>query len=233
MSELAAERIISYIKQNPTATICLAGGYTPIGTYQIFSQKAKESKLDLTGITFVGLDEWVGLNGADKGSCRETLDEYIFRPLHVREDHILFFDGKAANSDKECSRVVEELEQKGGLDFALLGIGLNGHVGFNEPHVPMEQKAHVVTLDDVTRDVSSKYFKEVIKVSQGMTLGMKTILSSDQIVLLASGAEKAEIIAQAVNEKPSPEIPASLLSLNKNFEIILDSEAGRYVESSR
>ncbi|KHE71839.1 glucosamine-6-phosphate deaminase [Halobacillus sp. BBL2006] len=233
MSELAAARIISYVKQNPTATICLAAGNTPIGTYQVFSQKVKELSLDLSGITFVSLDEWAGINGDVKGSCRQTLDQYLYKPVNIPEENILFFDGKADDLNKECKRIVYELHQRGGLDFTLLGIGLNGHVGFNEPDVPMDKEVHVVSLNSVTQKVSGKYFEEPIEVSQGITLGMKTILASNKILLIASGDEKAGIVERTVRTEATSEIPASLLKARKNSELIVDSKAGKFVRDNR
>ncbi len=229
LSDLAAERIISCLSQKPNAVVCLAGGNTPLGTYEKLIEKIAEHSLDLSCVTFVGLDEWIGLNGSIKGSCRQTLDEHLYKLLRIAESQILFFDGMASNIKRECERILFEINRLGGLDFILLGVGVNGHIGFNEPNVPMDKYIHVVPLDEVTREVSGKYFDSPVDVSRGITLGMKLILSANEMVVIANGPKKADIIKQTLLGPEDPLVPSSLLRNLNNVEFIIDKEAAKEV----
>ncbi|MFD1362428.1 glucosamine-6-phosphate deaminase [Lentibacillus salinarum] len=225
LSVLAAEKIFSCIQQKPDAVVCLAGGDTPLRTFDIFIEKTKHHSVDLSKITFVGLDEWIGLDGFDKGSCRNTLDEYLFSPLNVKENQIIFFDGKAESTEGECNRIRNAINRLGGLDFILLGIGENGHLGFNEPDVPVDELVHIVTLDNITRESARKYFSSPVNVSKGITLGMKLILSTKEIVTIASGESKAPIVDQIINGPVTHKVPASLLNNLEIAEFIFDKTA--------
>jgi glucosamine-6-phosphate isomerase len=227
LSELAAKRIVSCMKRKPDAVLCLAGGNTPLETYKILIEKVVEENLDLQQVTFVSLDEWVGLNGEDRGSCRYTLNEHLFAPLHIDEQQIVFFDGKAKSMEGECNRVKNIIQDLGGIDLILLGIGENGHIGFNEPHVSLEEAVHIVELDEVTKKVSNKYFDYPVNVSKGITLGMSLILATKEIITIASGKNKAGIVNEIINGPLSAEVPASLLRGFDNVEFIFDSEAIR------
>lgn len=232
LSVITAEKIVSYIQQKPDAVICLAGGDTPLGTYQQLKTIVKERSIDISQVTFVGLDEWVGMNETVKGSCRYTLNKHLYKPLNIAEENILFFNGKADPIHHECKRITYEMNKLGGINLILLGIGMNGHLGFNEPNVSMDEYAHVVTLDAITRKVSSKYFATPYPVSKGITLGMKTILSADKIISIANGTKKSTIIEKIINGAASPDVPASLLKNHQHVEFIIDEKAAKYIPNS-
>ncbi|WP_085522766.1 glucosamine-6-phosphate deaminase [Tuberibacillus sp. Marseille-P3662] len=232
MSDLAANRIISCLRQKTDAVVCLAGGHTPLGTYKQLIDKVEEQSLDLSQVTFVGLDEWIGINGSIEGSCRHTLDKYVYRPLKVASNQIVFFDGTVTPIGNEKKRVLNEINKLDGIDFMLLGIGMNGHLGFNEPHVSMDEWIHVVSLDEVTKNVSTKYFDNPINISKGITLGLNLILSTKNIIAIANGEEKADIIAKTIQMPPNSKIPSSLLKNHDHVEFIFDKEAAKKLDQS-
>lgn len=144
----------------------------------------------------------------------------------IREEQICFFDGKTADLEAECARVDRFVAERGGIDFILLGVGMNGHIGFNEPFVPVDTDCHVVELDDVTKTVMSKYFDEDFPLTQGISLGMQQIMTAKQIVLVTTGTKKAEIVAKVVMGKITDAVPATLLrNATGSVSLVMDQEA--------
>ena len=225
LSAFAADKILHVVQRKPAAVLCLAGGDTPALTYDLLVQKAIGTAVNFDGVTFIGLDEWVGISGDMPGSCYNFLQQKIFTPLHIRPQQVYFFDSMAADLQNECERINIAVENAGGLDLALVGIGLNGHIGFNEPGVDPLLQAHVVDLDAVTTSTGQKYFKNGALLTKGITLGMAQILAAREILLVAGGSKKAAIMRSALHEPVSNEVPASLLTSHDNALILLDEEA--------
>jgi glucosamine-6-phosphate deaminase len=217
-----AHFIVDDIKELSSPLLCLAGGDTPIGVYKNFV----ESRADFNKAQFIGLDEWVGLDGADSGSCRFTLEESLYRPLNIEETKIQFFDGKASDLSRQCDETNQFIESNGPIDIALLGIGMNGHVGFNEPGSSLGSICRVVSLDEMTQTVGQKYFKTEQKLNQGITLGLKQILEARTVVLIASGEKKKPIIKELLADKEfNPSIPVSSLWQHPNCHLFADEDA--------
>lgn len=225
LSAFGADKIIQLVQQKPDAVLCLAGGDTPALTYDRVVAKAQEAGVDFSGVIFIGLDEWVGIQPATPGSCYYFLQQKIFGPLHIQKDKIYFFDAMANDLKAECNRIDLAIEQHGGLDLALVGIGMNGHIGFNEPGVDAALNAHVVELDEVTTAVGQKYFTSGAALAKGITLGMAQIMSAREVVLVASGPKKAAIIREAIQGRITNTIPASLLMAHPRVSILLDAAA--------
>lgn len=225
MSRGTCELIIDLIQKKPNSLICIAGGETPYGLYKNLVEASKSGKVDLSQCKFVGLDEWVCLGKDTKGSCQETLFNNLFDLLPLTESQICFFDGLAVDLNEECKRVDRFISDHGCIDIMVLGVGMNGHLGFNEPNAPTDTYCHVVDLDPVTKDVSVKYFDKAIDVQRGITLGMKTIGESKYILLMANGKRKADIVDKTVNGEKTPDVPSSLLNDLPNVTFFLDKEA--------
>ena len=225
LSAFAAEQIISMVQHKPAAVLCLAAGNTPSLTYQKVVALANEKKIDFSAITFIGLDEWMGIAPAIEGSCFHFLNQLIFAPLSVQKDCIHFFDSKANDPEAECKRINAIISEKDGIDLTLVGIGINGHIGFNEPGIDPNLGAHVVVLDEVTSKVGQKYFKENRELKKGITLGMAQIMASHKVLLLANGKNKAGIIHKTLRENISVSIPASFIREHPDGMILLDEEA--------
>ena len=225
ISAFAADKIIQLVQDNKKAVLCLAGGDTPSLTYDLIVAKAQQYAVDFSGVSFIGLDEWVGIKREMPGSCYHFLQHKIFIPLQIRPEQIYFFDAMSNHLQQECNRIDVAVKHSGGIDLALVGIGLNGHIGFNEPGIDASLNAHVVDLDAVTTSTGQKYFTSNTALGKGITLGMAQIMNAREVILIASGRKKAGIIRKTVSEDISATVPASLLMAHPRGLILLDDEA--------
>ncbi|MBC1534172.1 glucosamine-6-phosphate deaminase [Listeria seeligeri] len=229
VAESISQKIIEIVKEKPTSLICIAGGDTPLLTIEALIKANQAGEVDFSKTKFVGLDEWVGLGRETKGSCIQTLYDAFFNRLeNVSSDQICFFDGQTADFEAECARVDAFIEACGGIDFILLGIGLNGHIGFNEPFVPVDVNCHVVELDNVTKRVMSKYFDTDLPLTHGISLGMQQILTAKEIYLVATGEKKAEIVQQVIEKEPTVSIPATLVKQAIATFVLDEAAANRW-----
>src|SRR6478736_7497682 len=172
LSRAAADLIAKIISQKKNALVCIASGHTPIGVFECLVKDVNAGKLDLSGCTFLSLDEWVGIDPEDPGSCLSMLKRDFFNHLSLKESQIVCFDVKA-NLEKECQRINDMIAANGGLDVMLVGLGTNGHIGMNEPGTSFELYAHVGELAEETKTTGQKYFTKATTLSNGVTLGLK------------------------------------------------------------
>ncbi len=228
LSKRAVTHLVEYVKDIDHPLICMASGDSPAGLYKVIVELVQQNQLDISKWYFVGLDEWAGMNGDDEGSCRFHLNNQFFHPLQIAEDRICFFDGKVENV-QECKRVEDFIKQHGGIDVAIVGLGMNGHIGMNEPGVSMSLRSHIADIDPLTQQVGQKYFKKEQKLSHGLTLGMATIMEAKEIMLVVNGAHKAEIVKQAVEGEISEHLPASYLRNHMGLSVYLDKNAARLI----
>lgn len=227
MSKAVADNIINYVNNKPKSLLCLAGGDTPLKTFEYLVKAAENKEINLTEVKFVSLDEWVGLGPATKGSCVETLYTHLYNKLPINvEEQVCFFDGLSNDLENECRRVDSFIESCGGIDISLLGIGMNGHLGFNEPGVNPELKCAVIPLDPVTKTVGAKYFDEEVDVQAGITVGLKHLLDAKEVILIANGEKKAEIVKKTIEGEITTEVPSSLARNSIDSSIYIDTEAG-------
>lgn len=225
LSAKAADDLIQLMKTNDHPVVCTASGDSPAGMYKLLVEKFERKELDVSNWQILGLDEWVGLNGDTEGSCRYHLNNQLFNPLQLTSEQIVFFDGKAADLQHECEAVETFIQQQGGIDVAILGLGLNGHIGMNEPGTSAASRSHVITLDPITQKTGQKYFKERQELTHGITLGIASLMDAKQIMLLVSGAKKAAIVKQLLEEEISEKIPGTLLRNHPGLTVYLDKEA--------
>lgn len=225
MSRAAAKDILQLTQALPSPLICTASGDTPAGLYREMVKQLHQEKVDTNNWHFAGLDEWMGMNGYDEGSCRYYIDQQVFDPLNVPIKRIAFFDGTAPDPVQECERVERFIQSHKGIDIAVLGLGMNGHIGMNEPGTSASLRSHVARLDPVTQEVGQKYFKSRTVLNEGLTLGIATILEAKHIFLLVSGAKKASIVRRIVTEEISENLPGTLLRNHTGLRIYLDNEA--------
>jgi glucosamine-6-phosphate isomerase len=232
LSKQAANDVIQLMQSRKHPLICIASGDTPAGLYKEIVDKVNKNDLNISDWSFIGLDEWVGMNGDDEGSCRFNLNEQLFQPLKIAANKISFFDGRANDPDKECEGVEHFILQHGGIDVAILGLGMNGHIGMNEPGTSSALRSHVTDLDPITQKVGQKYFKQQQQLKEGITLGMATLMESRHIILLVSGAHKAEIVKKMIEGQITDELPGSLLRNHPALKIYLDEEAAGKISQS-
>lgn len=228
LSEQTAQIIADYVKAKPRAALCLAGGDTPRGTYANLVKRAQAGEVDFSQCVFVGLDEWVGLPPDYPGSCYAFMQESLFGPMSIRPEQIVFFDAVSNDLPAECSRIDDFLAQRGPLDIVLLGMGMNGHLGMNEPGCDEFAAASVTELDSVTVHVGQKYFSgnpAQPELKQGITLGMTQLMQARLALLIISGERKAATAAAALEGPVSNQLPASLLRKHANAQVLLDQAA--------
>ena len=227
LSKAVGDFVIDYVGKKPDSLICFAGGDTPLGLLKYLVEAVNENKVDLSKCRFVGLDEWVGLGRDVKGSCQEMLYNNFYDLIPVPKEQVCFFDGLAKDLNEECRRVDSFISDNGNLDLIVLGIGMNGHIGFNEPNVPADTYCHIVDLDPITKEVSVKYFDTALDVKQGLSLGMKTILEADTIILMADSERKADIVYKTVHSEKTPEIPSTIVKDAQKVYFFIDEAAGK------
>ncbi|HUQ96652.1 MAG TPA: glucosamine-6-phosphate deaminase [Chitinophagaceae bacterium] len=230
LGERAAADLIAIATAHAAPLICPTSGSTPAALYRAMVRQIQAQNIDYSQWQFIGLDEWGGMNGKDAGSCRHFVDQELFEPLQISENRVYFFDGCAHNLQNECEKAEAFIKKCGGLTIATLGLGLNGHVGMNEPGTPVSLRSHVAKLAAETQQVGQKYFTTQKELSHGVTLGLATMLDAKHIFLLANGAKKAAIVKRVVEEKESSSVPATYLKQHPHFRMYLDSEAAQQLE---
>ena len=230
MSKAAAELVAKQLAEKPGSVICFPSGDSPTGMLKYIVDWANDGTIDLSRCFFIGLDEWVGMDENDHGSCKYYLKHNFFDKLNTKLTNVTLFDAKAANLDAECERINNFISSKGGLDIMMVGIGMNGHLGLNEPGTPFNLYAHRSALDPVTVQVGQKYFAKETALTEGITLGLQHLAEAGKAVLIASGAKKASIIHESLQGTVSTEVPASILQKLPNAYILLDMDAASELE---
>lgn len=232
LSTKVADDVIQHMNKSAHPLFCPASGDTPTGLYHELVQRQQEGLINTRQWSYVGLDEWSGMNGADEGSCRYYLDKQLFNPLQVNEERICFFNGRSANAINECDRVEQFIRMYNGIDVVVLGLGMNGHVGMNEPGVDPSLFSHVAELDSVTKQVGQKYFSSAQTLTQGSTLGIASIMQARHVILMVNGEKKAAIVQEVIEGEITPLIPASLLRNHASFNIFIDDAGASKLTNS-
>ena len=232
MSRAAAKEILELLEPLSSPLLCIASGDTPAGLYKEMVDQVNRKHINTSEWNYVGLDEWMGMNGYDEGSCRYYIDQQVFDPLNVPLKRIAFFDGTVNDPVKECERVERFIEAHKRIDIAILGLGMNGHIGMNEPGTSASLRSHVSKLDPQTQEVGQKYFKSKTALTKGLTLGMATILEAKHIFLLVSGTKKASIAGKMITEEISEQLPCTLLRNHSGLRIYLDKDAAVQLPSN-
>ncbi|UYZ21531.1 glucosamine-6-phosphate deaminase [Mesobacillus jeotgali] len=226
LSQKAAEEIISRIKQNPSLNLGLATGSTPTGLYQELIRDHKQNRTSYKEINTFNLDEYIGIPKKDRNSYHYFMCEHLFEHIDIPLDQTHIPDGTANNLDEECMRYEQFIVEHGGIDLQILGIGQNGHIGFNEPGTPFDSRTHIIDLAESTRKANSRFFESLEDVpKQAITMGIASIMDSKEIFLLVSGASKAKALSRLINGEVSVQFPASILQKHENVTIFADKEA--------
>lgn len=205
---------------------CLASGSTPAKGYELFAKSMTE-KTDLQPLKIISLDEWVGVEQANLGSCYQMLNQDLFSKLDLAQTQITFYDGMAEDLDAECQRI-DQFIANNPITFSLMGVGMNGHIGLNEPGFPVLDYSSVVELSETTKTVAQKYFVEETKLAQGITLGLTQIINSKRVIVVITGAHKAEIV-KAIFSDMGKELPAGQLLGYNHIDFYLDAAAAQHL----
>ena len=235
LARAAAARIADQLSSNPRSVLGLATGGTPLATYAELRRMHAAGRVDFSLATTFNLDEFAGIDPSHPGSFRRYMDVKLFDSVNLDARRIHFLDGAALDLDGECIRYEDAIDASGGIDLQLLGIGANGHIGFNEPDETLAARTHRVRLHDQTRRDNASLFggDPTYVPREALSMGMGTILKSRAIVLIAAGTRKARCVELAVNGPLTTRLPASFLQLHRDVELYLDRDAAaRLTQSS-
>ncbi|MDQ1909620.1 glucosamine-6-phosphate deaminase [Paenibacillus sp. GD4] len=228
LNDTGASIVADLVRSHPRAVLGLATGGTPVGIYEELVRRYAQGQLSFRGVTTFNLDEYVGLAAEHPQSYRYYMEHHLFRHIDVSPDRIHIPSGSAPDPEQECDRYDALLEDAGRIDLQLLGVGHNGHIGFNEPGSELVGKTHVVELAENTRKANARFFSNEAEVpTHALTMGVGGILQAKTILLIAKGADKAEIVHRSLCGPITTDCPASLLQTHANLVVLLDSEAGR------
>lgn len=226
MSRKAANIISAQVIIKPDCVLGLATGSTPVGTYKQLIDWHKKGDLDFSGVRTVNLDEYKGLAPDHRQSYRYFMDEHLFNHVNIDKNNTYVPDGLAEDEEAECARYDGLVKQMNGVDMQLLGMGHNGHIGFNEPGEEFMKGTHCVALADGTIQANSRFFERIEDVPRyAFTMGIKTIMEAKKILVIVSGKDKAEIVRDACFGPVTPRVPASILQLHNDVTLVGDEEA--------
>jgi len=221
MSRQAANIISAQVIIKPECVLGLATGSSPIGTYKQLIEWYNKGDIDFSEVTSVNLDEYVGLDSSHNQSYRYFMNNNFFNHINISKEKTFVPNGCAEDFDQECLNYDAKIKELGGIDLQLLGIGLDGHVGFNEPDDFFVKNTHIVDLHSSTIEANARFFEnEAMVPRQAITMGMISIMQAKKILLIANGKNKKEILEKAFYGPITPKIPASLLQLHPDITVI-------------
>ncbi|MDA7864832.1 glucosamine-6-phosphate deaminase [bacterium] len=218
-----ADLIHEVVRENPSAVLGLATGGTPVGVYRLLVERFQASELDFSDLTTFNLDEYVGVGPEHDQSYRYFMQQQLFDHVNVIPERTFVPNGLATDIEIHVDEYEEQIQQAGGIDLQLLGIGNNGHIAFNEPGSSIDSRTRQVDLTENTIEANSRFFKSAAEVPRhAITMGIGTILESRRIVLMATGESKAEVVQAAIEGSADPTNPASLLQGHAGLTFVLD-----------
>ncbi|MBC8005984.1 MAG: galactosamine-6-phosphate isomerase [Verrucomicrobia bacterium] len=224
LSQKASILIVDEIKKKKDLLLCTATGSSPTGTYRLLENEFRRQPSLFDELRIIKLDEWGGIPGTDPGTCESYLQAHVIQPLGISESRYFGFNSNPTNSRQECLHIQDKLKREGPIDLCILGIGMNGHIGFNEPADSLQPHAHVSQLSQSSLQ-HSMASGMTIGPSFGLTLGMADILQSRMIVMLISGSQKRNIVKKFLSEKITTLVPASFLWLHPRVICLVDQDA--------
>lgn len=226
LSRKAANIISAQVIMKPNAVLGLATGSTPIGAYKQLTEWYEKGDIDFSHTLSINLDEYKGLSGDHDQSYRYFMNHNLFDHVNIKKENTNVPNGLAENAEEECKRYNNIIRSLGGIDLQLLGIGGNGHIGFNEPGAAFEKETHLVTLTEQTRQSNARFFTSIDEVpTHAFTMGIKSIMSAKKILLLATGEKKAKALYDSFFGPVTPGVPASILQLHNDCIVIADEPA--------
>ena len=226
MSRAAADVVGSVMQDDPACVLGLATGSTPIGMYACLAEDAASGTVSFADATTFNLDEYVGLPGTHDQSYRYFMDQNLFDKVDIDKARTNLPDGCAADLEAMCDAYETKIEDAGGIDIQVLGIGHNGHIGFNEPCEDFPVATHPVDLTESTIQANSRLFDDVADVPRrAVTMGIGTIMKARKVLVVANGEGKADIVSEAFTGPVVPEVPASVLQLHPDVTVVLDAAA--------
>jgi glucosamine-6-phosphate isomerase len=229
LSVKTAEMIAGVILNKPDALLCFPAGETSVGTFKHLIELNRRGEISFKQSKIVGLDEWVNIGERKSENCFSFLKKHLFDHIDYSEENFCFFDGDSPDLVNECNKTDRFIKENGPIEMMLLGAGMNGHLGLNEPGTPFDLYSHIVSLDETTNTVGQKYFSGEVRLTSGVTLGLKSIVEARMVILQISGDRKAEVVRRLIDCEISPSFPASIIKSHGNSFLLLDKEAAGYL----
>lgn len=226
LSKVAADLIANQMKEKPNSVLGLATGSSPIGTYQELIEKNKKGEIDFSQITTVNLDEYRGLPRSNDQSYYYFMNDQLFNHVNIDKARTHVPNGEVEDAEEECGRYEALIDSLGGVDLQLLGLGHNGHIGFNEPADAFAKVTNCVDLKESTIEANARFFASIDDVPrQAYTMGIGTIMKAKKIVVVVNGTGKASIVKNAFTGPVTPQVPASILQFHPDVTVVCDAEA--------
>jgi glucosamine-6-phosphate deaminase len=233
-NKAASLLIAGLLQLKPAAVLGLATGSTPVGMYRELATLYQQNLVSFHESTTFNLDEYVGMPKQHPQSYFHYMSQHLFNHVDLRQENIHIPNGEASDLKAECERYDRLLNKEGQIDLQILGMGHNGHIGFNEPNDVLISGTHVVSLHENTRQANARFFTSVDHVpTQAITMGISPIMQAKSILLLVRGKDKAAIVSRALTAPISTECPASFLQTHPSLIVMLDSEAGRELNANK
>jgi len=229
LSVKTAEQIADIIQNKPSALLCFPAGETSVGTFKHLIALNREGKISFKHCRIVGLDEWVNLGNIQNENCFAFMKKHLLNHIDFNEENLCFFNGESFDLVQECIKTDKFIKENGPIDMILLGVGMNGHLGLNEPGTSPSLYSHIVHLDDTTKLVGQKYFSRKAALSLGISLGLKHIMESKTVLLQLNGTRKALIVKRLIESEISMDFPASIAKSHPNSFLLIDREAAQYL----
>lgn len=226
LSLKAAEIVASLVNSKPDCILGLATGSTPIGLYENLCKMNKSGEVDFEKVTSFNLDEYYPISPENDQSYRFFMNKHLFSKININIDNTFVPNGEAKDPERECREYDHKIKNSGGIDLQILGIGQNGHIGFNEPDDTLNADTHLTGLTESTIEANSRFFEKPKDVpTKALTMGIASILSAKKIILLANGKSKKEVVASLLNSDITTNIPATILKVHPDVTLICDREA--------
>ena len=232
MSRTAADLVEKQMIEKPDSVLGLATGSTPLGLYKELIKKHRENGLDFSKVTTFNLDEYVGLSPSHPQSYHYFMNENLFNHINVNKGNIYIPKGEGTDIESFCYWYEDKIEEAGGIDLQVLGIGANGHIAFNEPGSSLGSRTRIKTLTKKTREDNARFFNSMDEVPKfAITMGIGTIMEAETLLLLANGKNKAKAVADLVEGPITGQVPATIVQLHPYAVIVVDEEAGSMLKT--
>ena len=230
ISKLASINIKDVINKNPNAILGLATGSTPIGTYKELIKMNNDNEIDFSKVKTINLDEYIGLGEKNTQSYRYFMNENLFNHINIKKENTFLPNGLAKDIQEETNNYDKKIDELGGIDIQILGIGTNGHIAFNEPSDVLTSGTHLTYLTQSTINANSRFFNSIDEVPKtAITMGLGQIMKSKKILLLVHGENKAEVVKEVLSGQITSKNPATMLQMHKDVTIIIDKTIGALI----
>lgn len=230
MSKVAANMIKETIVEKPNAILGLATGSTPVGLYNNLIEMNKNGEIDFSKVTTINLDEYIGLDADNPQSYRYFMNNKLFNHVNINKERTFVPNGVAENIEEEAKNYDKRIDELGGIDVQILGIGVNGHIGFNEPDEVLIAGTHKTRLAESTIEANSRFFDNIEDVpTEAITMGLGQILKSKKIILIVKGANKADVVRELLKGVITTNNPSTMLNMHRDVTVLMEEETSKLI----